>query len=67
MGSKEKLLKKVLTGKAGSIRFLELKKAMEASGFRHDRTKGSHLIMKNPSLSQPFSIQEGKDGMAKSY
>lgn len=23
--------------------------------------------MKNPSLSQPFSIQEGKDGMAKSY
>lgn len=23
--------------------------------------------MKHPALSQPFPIQEGKDGMAKSY
>lgn len=40
---------------------------MEESGFRHDRTKGSHLIMKHQSLSQPLPIQEGNDGMAKRY
>lgn len=67
MSSAEKLLKKVLGGKVGSIRFSDLKKAMEAAGFRHDRTRGSHFIMKHPSLSQPLPIQEGNDGMAKRY
>jgi len=67
MSRKEKLLARILTGETQNVRFADFVKALEACGFTHDRTKGSHMIMRHPKLAQPFPIQSTKNGTAKEY
>ena len=67
MSRKEKLLARILAGGAQNVRFADFVKALEHCGFTHDRTNGSHMIMRHPSLGQPFPIQATKNGTAKEY
>jgi len=67
MSRKEKLLARILIGEVRNVRFADFAKALEACGFSHDRTSGSHQIMRHPRLAQPFPIQVTKNGTAKEY
>jgi len=67
MSRKEKLLARILTGETQNVRFADFVKALEACGFTHDRTNGSHMIMRHARLSQPFPIQTTKSGTTKEY
>lgn len=59
------ILERLLDGHRG-IRFRDFIRVLEALGFEHDRTKGSHHIYVHPKVPRPFPVQpEGKD--AKRY
>jgi hypothetical protein len=48
------------------IRFADFLRLVEAFGFRHDRTHGSHLIFVRPGSPRPLSLQP-LNGRAKFY
>jgi hypothetical protein len=60
-----KILEKARSG-SKNIRFEELQYLIEAFGFTHDRTKGSHHSYEHPALPRPFPIQSIR-GKAKPY
>ncbi len=60
-----KLLERLLAGQT-SISFRDFVRLLEALGFEHDRTKGSHRIYVHPNIPRPFPIQPS-NGDAKRY
>jgi predicted RNA binding protein YcfA (HicA-like mRNA interferase family) len=61
-----KLYQQLLSGRAGIISFRDFVRLLEAFGFRHHRTNGSHQVYGHPRLERPLIIQPiGKD--AKAY
>ena len=65
MARPAKVLDRVMEGR-GSIPFRDFERLLQALGFRHDRTSGSHRIYVNPKVNRPLSVQpQGKD--AKPY
>lgn len=66
MTKPSKLYQLLLAGRAGVISFRDFVRLLEAFGFRHHRTSGSHHVYGHPSLQRPLIIQPiGKD--AKAY
>jgi predicted RNA binding protein YcfA (HicA-like mRNA interferase family) len=49
-----------------SMRFRDFQRVLEAFGFTHEGTKGSHHKYDHPLASRPLSIQP-KGNMAKPY
>lgn len=62
----EKLLEKARQSPT-NVTFRELRYLVECFGFQLSRSKGSHFIYKAPDRPGVVTIQEGKDGKAKSY
>lgn len=48
------------------VRFRDFIRVVEAFGFRHKRTKGSHRIYVHPKVSRPLNLQP-RGGRAKPY
>ena len=65
MVSKQKLLKKVLSG-TKNIRFGEMRVLVEAYGFHLSRVKGSNHIFVHPQVQELVNLQDVK-GKAKPY
>ena len=63
--NKRKLLLKAYNS-AHNLRFSEFVTLIEAFGFVHDRTQGSHLIYMRPDVLDIGDIQS-RAGKAKSY
>lgn len=62
----DKLYAKLLANPRASVSFRDFEKLLDAFGFKHVRTRGSHAIWVHPNLSRPFPVQPtGKD--AKPY
>lgn len=67
MSRQEKLLAKLLAGKADSnFGISDLAAVLVHSGYRHERTTGSHMIFRHDSLPM-INIQSRADGKAKRY
>jgi hypothetical protein len=49
-----------------SVRFDDFVKVVEAFGFQHRRTSGSHRIYSHPRVPRPLSLQP-RGGQAKPY
>ena len=49
-----------------NLRFADFCKAVEAFGYRLDRTKGSHHIYEHPRATRPLNLQSWR-GDAKPY
>jgi predicted RNA binding protein YcfA (HicA-like mRNA interferase family) len=64
--NKRKLLKRLLEGAHKNVRFDDLMALVEAFGFEHQRSKGSHHIFKHPDVEELLNLQEVK-GEAKPY
>ncbi|MCI0744286.1 MAG: type II toxin-antitoxin system HicA family toxin [Verrucomicrobia subdivision 3 bacterium] len=60
-----KTLEKILSG-SRNIRFEDVRRLVEAFGFRLSRISGSHHIFTHPRLSELVNIQEVR-GEAKPY
>ena len=60
-----KTLEKILSG-SRNIRFEDLRRLLEAFGFRLSRTSGSHHIFTHPDIPELMNIQE-VHGEAKPY
>jgi len=61
-----KLFQHLLASRSGVISFRDFVRLLEAFGFRHHRTSGSHDVYGHPLLARPLIIQPiGKD--AKAY
>ena len=61
-----KIYQQLVAGRAGIISFRDFVWLLEAFGFRHNRTNGSHHVYGHPKLERPLIIQPiGKD--AKAY
>ncbi|WP_373487245.1 type II toxin-antitoxin system HicA family toxin [Blastomonas sp.] len=66
MTKPKKLYQLLLAGRAGVISFRDFVRLLEAFGFRHHRTSGSHHVYGHIKLARPLIIQPiGKD--AKAY
>lgn len=61
----QKLLDKALASPA-NVRFGEMVKLVEGSGFHLSRVSGSHHIFVHPEVQELVNIQD-VDGMAKPY
>lgn len=61
-----KLYAALLANPRGSLSFRDFERLLEAFGFVHARTKGSHRQYVHPKMPRPFPVQaDGKD--AKRY
>lgn len=60
------LLARVQAGNRASIAFDDLLALAKALGFVHDRTHGSHRILRHPRAGT-LPLQPAKDGTAKPY
>lgn len=61
-----KLYQQILAGRTGVLSFRDFVRLLEAFGFRHHRTSGSHHVYGHPDLPRPLIIQpKGND--AKAY
>lgn len=66
MTKPSKLHQQLLSGRAGIISFRDFVRLLEAFGFVHDRTVGSHRQYVHPLVPRSFPVQPvGKD--AKKY
>ena len=63
--SVRKLLEELCNNPQG-IRVGDFVRVVEAFGFEHCRTKGSHQLYRNPDVLEPLNLQE-KEGEAKPY
>ena len=63
--NKKKLLKKILSG-SKNIRFQDMIVLVQAFGFDHVRTQGSHHIFAHPQISELVNLQNVK-GQTKPY
>ena len=63
--SRRKTLARLLAG-ARSVPFDDFRRLVEAFGFQHRRTSGSHHIYRHPDVPRPRSLQP-KGGEAKRY
>jgi predicted RNA binding protein YcfA (HicA-like mRNA interferase family) len=63
--NKRKLLQKILAG-SKNIRFADFAALVEAFGFSHIRTSGSHQIFEHPDVEELINLQN-KSGKAKPY
>jgi predicted RNA binding protein YcfA (HicA-like mRNA interferase family) len=50
-----------------NIGFDEFCALIEAVGFEHDRTKGSHMLYYHPAVRERLNVQPLKNGDAKPY
>jgi len=67
MSTREKLLAKLLAGKAdNNFAFGVLVAVLVHSGYRHERTTGSHMIFRHTTLPM-VNVQKRNDGKAKGY
>lgn len=61
-----KLYQQLVASRGGVISFRDFVRLLEAFGFVHDRTMGSHRQYVHPRVPRPFPVQPvGKD--AKKY
>jgi predicted RNA binding protein YcfA (HicA-like mRNA interferase family) len=60
-----KLYERLLASRS-SMRFRDFQRVLEAFGFTHEGTKGSHHKYDHPAVPRPLSIQS-KGNMAKPY
>ncbi len=60
-----KTWKRIAAG-SRNIAFDDFARLVEAFGFRHRRTSGSHRIYSHPGVPRPLSLQP-RNGDAKSY
>lgn len=68
MSRKEKLLLKLLSGKADANFDLdELVNLLKGLGFEERRTAGSHRIFLRTGIRGIINLQKTKDGKAKAY
>jgi predicted RNA binding protein YcfA (HicA-like mRNA interferase family) len=65
MSKRQKLLERLRNNPRG-VRFEDLTRALEQSGFVLMRTAGSHLIYREPG-GRVCNIQRSSDGKAKPY
>lgn len=66
MTKPSKLYQQLLSGRAGIISFRDFVRLLEAFGFAHDRTVGSHRQYVHPLVPRSLPVQPvGKD--AKKY
>lgn len=65
MVSHRKTLAKALSG-SNNIRFGDMTSLVEAFGFRHSRTSGSHNIFVHPEIPEVVNLQNVK-GQTKPY
>ena len=63
--NKKKLLKKILSG-SKNIRFQDMLVLVQAFGFSHVRTQGSHHIFAHPQINELVNLQNVK-GQMKPY
>ncbi len=62
----KKLLARVLAGHVNNVDFEDFARMVEAFGFEHDRTAGSHRQFAHPALPEVLSLQP-HHGDAKPY
>jgi predicted RNA binding protein YcfA (HicA-like mRNA interferase family) len=60
-----KIYEKLIQG-SRNVRFEDLCKVVEAFGYSHDRTRGSHRIYEHPQATRPLNLQNYR-GQAKPY
>ena len=63
--NKKKLLQKIY-GNTKNVKFNELIVVVEAFGFSHARSAGSHHVYKNPAVAEIINLQN-VNGEAKPY
>jgi len=63
---KKKLLG-IIINNPRNVAFRDFVALIEAFGFVHHRTNGSHRIYKHPKVAENLNIQPRKDGTAKKY
>lgn len=66
MTRSNKLYARLLANPRAAISFRDFEKLLQAFGFEHVRTKGSHRIYVHPKLSRPLPVQPS-DKDAKAY
>lgn len=62
----KKLLKRILHGSLNNVSFNQMKRLIEAFGFRLDRVSGSHHIFVHPNVHVILNLQS-VGGEAKPY
>lgn len=62
-----KLLSRIASGSTKNIGFNEFCALIEAVGFKHDRTRGSHMLYYHPTVRERLNVQPLKTGDAKPY
>lgn len=62
----ERLFRRVASGAVANVGFSDFCRLVEAFGFRHVRTTGSHLLYTHPKLADSLSLQP-RGGDAKPY
>jgi predicted RNA binding protein YcfA (HicA-like mRNA interferase family) len=60
------LLRRLLSGHLNNVAFSDFIDLVEAFGFKHIYTKGSHHIYKHPEVDEALNLQS-KKGEAKPY
>lgn len=61
------VLRRVQQGHLNNIRFRDLTRLVEALGFIHMRTSGSHHIYRHPGAAIKLNLQPLPSGEAKAY
>lgn len=68
MGSKKKLLKKIMNpDKTGNVTFEEAVKLLSHLHFQFRQTGGSHMISWHEKIPEIINIQPGPNGKANPY
>jgi predicted RNA binding protein YcfA (HicA-like mRNA interferase family) len=62
----ERLLRRIASGAVANVAIDDFRRLVEAFGFRHVRTTGSHLLFSHPKISDRLNLQP-RDGDAKPY
>jgi predicted RNA binding protein YcfA (HicA-like mRNA interferase family) len=64
--NRRRLLKRLLEGGHKNVRFDDFVNLIEAFGFEHARSRGSHHIYKHPEVDELLNLQ-AVQGQAKPY
>jgi hypothetical protein len=64
--NRRRLLKRLQEGHLRNVRFADLVNLAEGFGFRLDRVRGSHHILRHPVIRKSLNLQDD-NGQAKSY
>jgi predicted RNA binding protein YcfA (HicA-like mRNA interferase family) len=62
----ERLFRRIASGAVANVAFSDFRRLVEAFGFRHVRTTGSHLLFVHPDVRDSLNLQP-RGGDVKPY